>query len=82
MKQHLLFAVVMMTAGVLSAQITDSITQAKLDSIDAKMKMLKLKLNVIMLLDALIVKLWVNVLMILRLVLHVKLLLQILVNQV
>ena len=43
MKQHLLFAVVMMTAGVLYAQTTDSITQAKLDSIDAKMKMLKLK---------------------------------------
>ena len=43
MKQPLIFAVVMMTAGVLSAQTTDSITQAKLDSIDAKMKMLKLK---------------------------------------
>ena len=43
MKQHLLFAVVMMTARVLYAQTTDSITQAKLDSIDAKMKMLKLK---------------------------------------
>ncbi len=43
MKQHLLFAVVMMTAGVLSAQTIDSITQAKLDSIDTKMKMLKLK---------------------------------------
>ena len=38
-----MFAVVMMTAGVLYAQTTDSITQAKLDSIDAKMKMLKLK---------------------------------------
>ena len=38
-----MFAVVMLTAGVLSAQTTDSITQAKLDSIDAKMKMLKLK---------------------------------------
>ena len=35
-----MFAVVMMTAGVLHAQTTDSITQAKLDSIDAKMKML------------------------------------------
>lgn len=33
----------LMTAGVLHAQTTDSITQAKLDSIDAKMKMLKLK---------------------------------------
>ena len=35
-----MFAVVMMTAGVLYAQTTDSITQARLDSIDAKMKML------------------------------------------
>jgi len=33
----------MMTAGVLYAQTTDSITQAKLDSIDAQMKILKLK---------------------------------------
>ena len=38
-----MFAVVMMTAGVLYAQTIDSITQAKLDSIDAKMKMMKLK---------------------------------------
>ena len=43
MKQPLIFAVVMMTAGVLYAQTTDSITQARLDSIDAKMKMLRLK---------------------------------------
>lgn len=43
MKQHLMFAVVMMAAGVLFAQTTDSITQAKLDSIDAKMKMQQLK---------------------------------------
>ncbi len=38
-----MFAVVMMTAGVLYAQTTDSITQARLDSIDAKMKMQQLK---------------------------------------
>ena len=43
MKQHLLFAVVMMTAGVLYAQTTDSTTQSKPDSIDTKMKIMKLK---------------------------------------
>ena len=38
-----MFAVVIMTAGVLYAQTTDSITQAKIDSIDVMIKVLTLK---------------------------------------
>ena len=43
MKRHLFFAAVMMAAGVLHAQTADSIAQARLDSIDARMKMMQLK---------------------------------------
>ena len=43
MKRHLFFAAVMMAAGALHAQTADSIAQARLDSIDARMKMMQLK---------------------------------------
>lgn len=43
MKYRLLFVIMMMAAGMLHAQTTDTVSQAMLDSIDAKMKMLKLK---------------------------------------
>lgn len=43
MKYRLLFVIMMMAAGMVLAQTTDTVSQAMLDSIDAKMKMLKLK---------------------------------------
>lgn len=43
MKYRLLFVAMLMAAGVLHAQTTDTVRRSMLDSIDAKMKMMKLK---------------------------------------
>ena len=43
MEYRLLFVAMLMAAGVLHAQTTDTVRQSMLDSIDAKMKMMKLK---------------------------------------
>lgn len=43
MKHRIIFVATIMAVGTLHAQTTDSVSQATLDSIDAKMKMMKLK---------------------------------------